>query len=124
MSRAHNYHRPTTIDEAVSLLAIDGHVPLAGGTLLNADDDPTPVIERALSFLAGSASPLLLVPMEDLAGLVEQPNLPGTTTEHPNWRRRLPAPIDALLAEPAVQRRIACLTKARPAAAEFQEDQP
>ncbi|HBL09334.1 MAG TPA: hypothetical protein EYM46_09000 [Acidimicrobiia bacterium] len=43
MSRAHNYHRPTTIDEAVSLLAIDGHVPLAGGTLLNADDDPTPV---------------------------------------------------------------------------------
>jgi 4-alpha-glucanotransferase len=83
------------------------------------DDDPAPVIERTLSFLAGSAAPLLLVPMEDLAGLLEQPNLPGTTVEHPNWRRRLPAPIEALLATPAVQRRIACLTKARPG-----EDQP
>lgn len=78
------------------------------------DDDPAPVIERALNFLAGSAAPLLLVPMEDLAGLVEQPNLPGTTVEHPNWRRRLPAPVEALLVEPYVQRRIACLTKARP----------
>lgn len=97
---------------------------IGSGDAQPANDDPHPVIERALSFLAGSASPLLLVPMEDLAGLVEQPNLPGTTTEHPNWRRRLPAPIDALLAEPAVQRRIACLTKARPAAALFQEDQP
>lgn len=97
---------------------------IGSGAPQPSDDDPTPVIERALSFLAGSASPLLLVPMEDLAGLVEQPNLPGTTTEHPNWRRRLPAPIDALLAEPAVQRRIACLNKIRPAAALLQEEQP
>jgi len=84
------------------------------------DDDPAPVIERALNFLAGSAAPLLLVPMEDLVGLVEQPNLPGTTVEHPNWRRRLPAPVRALLMEPDVQRRIACLTKARPKNGKYQ----
>jgi 4-alpha-glucanotransferase len=88
------------------------------------NDDPAPVIEQVLTFLAGSAAPLLLVPMEDLAGLVEQPNLPGTTVEHPNWRRRLPAPIGALLAEPAVQRRIACLTGARPGEARSREGQP
>ena len=92
---------------------------IGAGAPQPANDDPTPVIERVLSFMAGSDAPLLLVPMEDLAGLIEQPNLPGTTTEHPNWRRRLPAPIDALLATPAVQRRIACLTKARP-----EEDHP
>jgi 4-alpha-glucanotransferase len=92
---------------------------IGAGAPQPANDDPTPVIERALSFLAGSAAPLLLVPMEDLAGLLEQHNLPGTTTEHPNWRRRLPATIEALLATPAVQQRIACLTKARP-----REDRP
>jgi 4-alpha-glucanotransferase len=25
-------------------------------------------------------------------GLTDQPNLPGTVDEHPNWRRRLNAP--------------------------------
>ena len=33
---------------------------------------------------------LALFPAEDLLGVEEQPNLPGTTDEHPNWRRRLP----------------------------------
>ncbi len=31
------YHRPNTLSEAVSLLAQPHHVPLAGGTVLNAD---------------------------------------------------------------------------------------
>jgi 4-alpha-glucanotransferase len=34
----------------------------------------------------------MLAPLEDLLGLAEQPNLPGTIDEHPNWRRRL-APL-------------------------------
>jgi hypothetical protein len=29
--------------------------------------------------------------MEDLLGVLDQPNVPGTVHEHPNWRRRLPA---------------------------------
>ena len=28
----------------------------------------------------------------------EQPNIPGTVDEHPNWRRRMPGATDALLA--------------------------
>lgn len=87
------------------------------------DEDPAPVIKRVLTFLAGSAAPLLLVPMEDLVGLTEQTNLPGTTVEHPNWRRRLPASIEALLAEPLVQQRIACLTKARQRGARSRGDE-
>jgi 4-alpha-glucanotransferase len=35
--------------------------------------------------------------MEDLAGMRVGVNLPGTDTERPNWRRRLPAPVDAVL---------------------------
>ncbi|MBC8194795.1 MAG: FAD binding domain-containing protein [Acidimicrobiia bacterium] len=43
MPRATSYHRPTTIEGAVTLLAAQDHMALAGGTILNADDDPTPV---------------------------------------------------------------------------------
>jgi 4-alpha-glucanotransferase len=48
----------------------------------------------------------VLVPVEDLLALAEQPNMPGTVDEHPNWRRRLPWPADTMLDEPQVAARI------------------
>jgi (1->4)-alpha-D-glucan 1-alpha-D-glucosylmutase len=33
---------------------------------------------------------------EDVFGMIEQANLPGTTTEHPNWRRKLPVPLERM----------------------------
>ena len=52
---------------------------------------PRHAVDAAIDYVARSglrASPC--VPLEDLLGLeVEQPNLPGTIDEHPNWRRRL-----------------------------------
>jgi 4-alpha-glucanotransferase len=74
--------------------------------------DPAPAVDAALRFVADSPCPLVIVPIEDLLGLEEQPNLPGTTTEHPNWRRRMPDSTAALLARPDVSRRTALLTKA------------
>jgi 4-alpha-glucanotransferase len=54
-------------------------------------------------FLGATASPLVLLPLEDATMTTDQPNLPGTVTEHPNWRRRLPRPAEAMLGEePAV----------------------
>jgi 4-alpha-glucanotransferase len=85
-----------------------------GGALPQpADDDPAPVVDRAIAFLTQTPCPLLIVPMEDLAALVEQPNLPGTVDEHPNWRRRLPAPMAELLCREDVARRIALLNAER-----------
>jgi 4-alpha-glucanotransferase len=57
-------------------------------------------------FLARTPCRLVAVQAEDVLGLEEQANLPGTTHEHPNWRRRLPATAteigtDARLAEVA-----------------------
>ena len=78
------------------------------------DGDTDIVIDHVLAFLGQCPSPLLLVPMEDLVGLVEQPNLPGTIDEHPNWRRRLPDSIDKLLARPEVISRINQLNLLRP----------
>ena len=47
-------------------------------------------------FLARTPARLVALQMEDVLGLQEQPNLPGTTAEHPNWRRRLPRPPESL----------------------------
>jgi 4-alpha-glucanotransferase len=50
------------------------------------------------NFLARTRSRLLTISLEDLLGLFDQPNIPGTVNEHPNWRRRLPIALDALAA--------------------------
>jgi 4-alpha-glucanotransferase len=48
------------------------------------------------AYLARSPSRLVVVAMEDVLGLLDQPNIPGTVHEHPNWRRRLPITLEAL----------------------------
>ena len=53
-------------------------------------------------FLARTASVLAAVQAEDVLGMTEQTNLPGTIDEHPNWQRRLPAPGEALAQGPAM----------------------
>ena len=73
-----------------------------------------PPLDTILAAVARAPAPLLIVPVEDLLGMDEAPNIPGTVDEHPNWRRRLPAATDALLTDPAVVRRTAMLTQKRP----------
>ncbi len=75
---------------------------------------PRPVVDAALAFVARTPSPLCLLPIEDLLGQEEQPNLPGTVDEHPNWRRRMPGPADALLQGEATAARIAAVAAERP----------
>jgi 4-alpha-glucanotransferase len=48
------------------------------------------------AFLTRTRSRLLVISLEDLLGVVDQPNIPGTVDEHPNWRRRLPLAIDQI----------------------------
>ncbi len=78
-----------------------------------AEHDVWPVLEAAAAHVGCSPCDLAILPLEDLLGLEEQPNLPGTMDEHPNWRRRLPAPLEELLARPEVLRRTQAITKAR-----------
>jgi 4-alpha-glucanotransferase len=47
-----------------------------------------------VNFLSRTKSRLLTISLEDLLGLLDQPNIPGTVDEHPNWRRRLPVSIE------------------------------
>ena len=54
-------------------------------------------------FLARTKSRLMAVALEDLLELREQPNIPGTIDEHPNWRRRMPLCIDEIASQVDVE---------------------
>lgn len=58
---------------------------------------PAELLVAAHALLAKTASRLVAVQLEDLAGMKEQANLPGTITEHPNWRRKLPADLEDIV---------------------------
>ena len=78
-----------------------------------APEDTQPVVDAALAHIGSTPSSLAILPAEDIFGLVEQPNLPGTLDEHPNWRRRMPDSTDAMLAQPAVAARVDRLNQRR-----------
>jgi 4-alpha-glucanotransferase len=47
-------------------------------------------------FLARTPSRLLTISLEDLLGIIDQPNIPGTVHEHPNWRQRIPVSLEQI----------------------------
>lgn len=79
-----------------------------------APEETARVVDAAVKFIAKTELPLSLIPLEDLIGQEEQPNLPGTVVEHPNWRRRLPMPAGSVLEEELVARRIEAVAAERP----------
>ncbi len=50
----------------------------------------------AASFLATTSSRLVCVALDDILGVEDQINIPGTVEQHPNWRRKLPVAIEDL----------------------------
>ena len=78
-----------------------------------APEAPEAVVDAAMAHIGKTAAALAITPLEDLLALTEQPNLPGTVTQHPNWRRRLDFPIAKMLEIAGVADRIAILNAAR-----------
>lgn len=76
-------------------------------------EDTAPVVDAAVGYIAKTPCTLKLLPTEDALGIRTQPNLPGTTTERPNWRHRLEGDAGELLDDEAVRRRLALLGPAR-----------
>jgi 4-alpha-glucanotransferase len=52
--------------------------------------------EHAVEFLAATPTRLISIALEDILGVEDQINIPGTVMEHPNWRRRLPIAVEEL----------------------------
>lgn len=62
-----------------------------------------------LALLGQAPGPLRMLPLEDLLGLPEQPNLPGTVDVHPNWCQRVPVSVHTLFRSTIVHAHIAAL---------------
>ncbi len=75
------WHALTMLSDVLRHHTIDGHDLYA-----------------VVGFLARTSSRLLTISLEDLLGVIDQPNIPGTVNEHPNWRQRLPLAIDKIAA--------------------------
>ncbi len=67
-----------------------------------APGSPCPPEVRAgvLEYLAQSPAALLEVRLEEVFGLAEQQNFPGTQSEHPNWRCRIPPTLEEMARNP------------------------
>lgn len=48
------------------------------------------------AFLAQTPARLVMVALEDVLGVHDQVNIPGTIDEHPNWRQRIPVSVEGL----------------------------
>jgi 4-alpha-glucanotransferase len=71
------WHALAMLDEALRQHDIDGHDFYSVAT-----------------FLSKTRSRLMAISLEDLLGVIDQPNIPGTVNEHPNWRQRLPMALN------------------------------
>jgi 4-alpha-glucanotransferase len=52
-------------------------------------ENPDAAVLGALKYVARTSCCIAFAPVEDFTANPEQPNLPGTINEHPNWRRRM-----------------------------------
>ncbi|MEZ5488819.1 MAG: 4-alpha-glucanotransferase [Gammaproteobacteria bacterium] len=69
--------------------------------------------QAILQACAGSASRLVSLQPEDLC-LVEKPiNIPGTSDQYPNWRRKLSTPVEELFADPGRRQLLEAFVGAR-----------
>jgi 4-alpha-glucanotransferase len=63
------------------------------------------------AFLASTPAMLVAATLEDALQVHRRPNVPGTTTERPNWSLPLPVPLEELTGDPRLRRLAAVLSK-------------
>lgn len=77
-----------------------------------------PAMAEAIhAYLARTPARLFVVQLEDVLGVREQANLPGTVEEQPNWRRRLPETLEEIERDARFIHTAQTLSALRPAAA-------
>ena len=102
-----------TRDRRALLAALDA----AGSDHAGCDDSPQSY-GAALSlaiheFLARSDAGLVVVQAEDLVGMADPVNVPGTCDEHANWQRKMSCTVEAMFGDAAVGRLLDAVQAAR-----------
>lgn len=96
--------RDETKQRILEALAADDRLPDSVSGQLEAVPEMTRPLSFAMhEYLASGASQMVVVQLEDML-LIDRPvNVPGTSTEYPNWRRKLTANTASLFAETDIQ---------------------
>ena len=81
---------------------------------LPAPNETSRAADAVVKFIAQTPSQLALLPLEDALAVEDQPNVPGTIDEHPNWRRRYAGQAEELLSPADVRRRLDPLARRGP----------
>jgi alpha-1,4-glucan:alpha-1,4-glucan 6-glycosyltransferase/4-alpha-glucanotransferase len=76
-------------------------------------EKPGAVLAAVNDALARSDAGLVLVQLDDVLGQEDSVNLPGTSTERPNWKRLTSATLEEIIEDPAVHDSLAPLREHR-----------
>lgn len=102
--------------EALAALGTHDMPPLAAWM-----DDPAlaaalgapPDAENVHAYLAATPCKVMLLQPEDALGVTDAWNVPGTTVEHPNWRRKLPLAVADFARSERLERVVAAIRAQR-----------
>jgi 4-alpha-glucanotransferase len=72
--------------------------------VLQGKELPAQTVPAVYRFLSDSNSKILLVQLEDVFGQEYQMNIPGTTSEYPNWRYKLEIKLEDFQKQPSFEK--------------------
>ncbi len=85
-----------------------------GGLDPSATDDVTEIVIASNRYLANSPALIVMAQIDDILGERTPVNVPGTSTEYPNWRRKLSADLDEIANDQRFHRLCTALSTTRP----------
>ncbi len=97
-------------ERALLLDTLVAHGDLAAGER----DDDVAVVVAANRYLAATPCAIVMAQLDDLLEERAPVNVPGTSTEYPNWRRKLATSVEALASDPRLIRLCTTLQQLRP----------
>ncbi len=108
-ARAHERHRLLEALAQAKLLPPGIEIDTAANQPLSQQ-----LADAIHAYVASTPAQVMVVQLEDVLGMVDQANLPGTVNEHPNWRRKLPIGVEALADDTRARTLAARLHAVRP----------
>jgi 4-alpha-glucanotransferase len=102
--------RAREADRSVLLDALIAHGDLAP----DRRGDDTAVVIAANRYLAATPCAIVMAQLDDVLGERDPVNVPGTSTQYPNWRRKLSIPVEALPSDQRLSKLCETLAAMRP----------
>jgi len=101
-------------DRALALGELEKAMRSAGAWTDKASPQPGPKLTAAAYETLGHApSKIVMLTLEDALDMRDQPNLPGTIDEHPNWQHKLSVAVEDLASDPHLRTIVDALAAAR-----------